>query len=184
VKKAKNRGKGEAPAPVNKRQMAAIMKISVPTLEAMISRYGSAFPVTRAGSRGVAWQFNPRAVLEFVGAVESRNVAVGSDVAVPSIAVRLQQERLRKLELENRQVAGQLVSAAETLDLLSTIFGDLSAALRDFIRQIAREQAWPDAILNAIESRLADLQRGFVARTCAGLGGVHGEASTAGEAAR
>ena len=53
---------------VNKREMARLIECSVPTLDALIAKHAD-FPVHRRGSNGVAWEFDPDAVVPFLSAV-------------------------------------------------------------------------------------------------------------------
>lgn len=157
------------PAVVTKRQMATICGVTVPAFEAWLRKWPD-FPIKVRGHQGAAWEFSPPDVLAFVAKMRGVDGSGADRGLGQSVAARIQAERLRKLELENRQAEGELVRADMVLDLLSTAFADLSRGLRDFLRQIARENGWPDAILNTNESRLAELQRGMVERLTASLG--------------
>jgi phage terminase Nu1 subunit (DNA packaging protein) len=166
---------GGYPETVTKSAMARICGVALPTFEAWLGKWGDQFPIEARGARGLGWKFSPPKVLAFLA--EHRDAATGAmrspgaaGTGAQSVAARIQAERLRKLELENRQAEGELVRADMVLDLLGTTFADLSRGLRDFLRQIARENGWPDAILNTNESRLAELQRGMVDRLAGSLG--------------
>jgi len=161
--------------------MARILGVAPSTFEAWLQKHGDAFPVHERGSRGVGWKFRPEDVVAFVA--QAKAETGGGGTTTSSIAARIQAERLRKLELENRQAEGELIRAAEVVDILARLFADLRQCERDFLRGLARENAWPDAVFNSYDSRLAETQRGFVARATAELGGMPDGVCPAGEAA-
>lgn len=153
---------------VTKRGMAQILGVPLTTFEAWLQKHGDAFPVHERGSRGVGWKFRPEDVVAFVA--QAKAETGGGGATTSSIAARIQAERLRKLELENRQAEGELIRADQVQSLMADAFAEVSRGMRDFLRLIARENGWPEAILNANESRMAEVQRGIVDRLSAALG--------------
>ncbi|PYD57466.1 DNA packaging protein [Komagataeibacter xylinus] len=169
-----------APRPtVNKRELANRLRISLPTLTNWLDRWPE-FPVVERGRNGVSWTFHLDDVLAFLTARREEEAAkeAGRDaelmklqmalwpepVAQPSaqripIKERLDLARLQDLQMKQAKEAGKLVNAEELQDLFTSVFGRLGRDINVFIRQLGREQSWPDAMIRQAESKLADMQR-------------------------
>lgn len=162
---------------VSKRELCRVLRISRPTLDAWIDRYGDAFPIAERGANGREYQFDAEAVIDFLRAEQERQAAARAqrDEALaqlmlplpagpapaadaPSLDDRLKAARLNALLLDEEERAGRLVSATEVEDRLTSVFAVLARELAAFLRQLAREQNWPDAVLLAAERRLAEVQ--------------------------
>jgi phage terminase Nu1 subunit (DNA packaging protein) len=140
---------------VNKEELAAALKISLPTLTKWITN-DPEFPIVDRGSKGIAWQFD-------LGDVRS-HLARKKVAAKGSLDDQIKTERLQAMRLAAAEKAGGLVSLAQLQDLLAGLFASLSADLSAFVAQLAREQAWPAVVRSAAQRRLVEMQRAFVAK--------------------
>ncbi len=165
---------------VNKRELANRLRISLPTLTSWLDRWPE-FPVVERGRNGVSWTFHLDEVLTFLTARREEEaakeagrdaelmklqlalwpepVAVASSDSRLSIKERYDLARLQDLQIKQAKQAGKLVNAEELQDLFTSVFGRLGRDINVFIRQLGREQSWPDAMIRQAESKLADMQR-------------------------
>ena len=170
-----------SPMLVNKRELARHLGVSLPTIGALIDRYPD-FPIVERGTNGVEWQFDLAAVATFVKATRDAEAAskAARDEQLAQLILPLDLQpqppeqpalsfkdqlaaadlraKLRKEAIE----AGDLVRAAEIEDAYTTLMAAWRSRLREFVRQIGREQAWPDEVVRQYEARLADLQENLV----------------------
>lgn len=176
---------------VNKDQLAGRLQVSLPTLTRWIVRFGQDFPVIERGGLGKAWLFDPAAVFDFLRERQAAQLAdqaqrdeelsqlkLPFDVPVEnapagklSVKDELEAWKLRKVQREEAERAGQLVPAAQVADALAGVFARLSRDMHAFVRQIGREDHWPESRARDVERRLADMQHGTVAELDAMLSG-------------
>ncbi|WP_367651062.1 DNA packaging protein [Komagataeibacter oboediens] len=164
---------------VNKRELANRLRISLPTLTSWLDRWTD-FPVVERGRNGVSWTFYLDEVLAFLTARREEEAAKEADrdaelmklqltlwpepVAQPvspriPVKEQLDLARLQDLQMKQAERAGKLVNAEEVQDLFTSVFGRLGRDINVFIRQLGREQSWPDVMIRQAESKLADMQR-------------------------
>jgi len=166
---------------VNKRELARRLGVSLPTMGALIDRYQD-FPVVERGTNGVEWKFDLATVIAFVQAQREAEAASKAardeqlaqlvlpldlqpaEIPAPGLSFRDQlaavelRAKLRKEAIE----AGGLVRVVDVENDLTIMLGTWRAALRDFLRQMAREQNWSDELARVYEARLAKLQEKLV----------------------
>ena len=165
----------------NKAELATKLGISLPTLSGWMLRYPE-FPVLSKGSNGKSYVFDFPTVFDFLRArqdEQARSRAEKDDALAqlrlpfdlpgiePAPAKTTAKEefdalRLRKFQREEAAASGALVPAAEILAGLTAVLSRLSRDGHAFIRQIAREQSWPDPYTRQLEARFGDLQRAAV----------------------
>lgn len=167
---------------VNKRELAQRLGVSVPTVSAWLLRYGADFPVRERGSKRGAWAFDLDAVRAFLRAREAEgdteDAQRGAQLArlgappgrsghAPSPASSVREEleawRLRRMRREEAERTGALIQAEAAIAAMTAAFGRLGRDVRALVRQLGREQNWPDPYLRQIEQRLAEQQRTSVA---------------------
>lgn len=169
-----------APVTGNKAELAHRLGVSLPTLSLWMQRYGDAFPVLERGSNGRGYVFDFRAVFDFLAARKQEQAdaqaerdealaqlvlpfAPVAETAPPPGTLSLQDQfkalQLRRLQREEAERSGQLVPAADIQANLAMVLGRLSRDAHAFLRQIGREQGWPDAYTRAVTDRFADMQR-------------------------
>lgn len=167
----------------NKAELAAALRVSLPTLSAWMMRYRPEFPVQSTGANGRSYVFDFQAVFDFLRARQAEQDDVkaerdeqlaqlrlpfdvpGADlpaVAKPSIADEIKALQLRRLQREEAEKSGALVPAEQIGAALSGVLARLSRDTRAFIGQIAREQNWPSSYAQAVQARYADTQRAAV----------------------
>lgn len=165
---------------VNKRELASRLRISLPTLTSWLDRWPD-FPVVERGRNGVSWTFHLDEVFAFLTARREEEAekeanrdaelmklqlslwpepvpAPSSDSRL-SIKERYDLARLQDLQIKQAKQAGKLVHAEDLQDLFTSVFGRLGRDINVFIRQLGREQSWPDAMIRQAESKVADMQR-------------------------
>lgn len=164
---------------VNKRELAAILGISQPTLADWIDRHAD-FPVVERGTNGKEWRFDAAAVAEFIRAKDeeaareeadrrARLAQLGlpftdpGDAAAPA-STDYTLDDIKRIQLADklRTERGFLVSVPETRQHLTASIARWNRSLHAVIRQAARDFALPDAIARALDERLAEAQRQFV----------------------
>lgn len=167
----------------NKAELAAKLGVSLPTLSGWILRYPD-FPVLSRGSNGRSYVFDFPVVFGYLRdrqqeqarSKAERDEALaqlklpfdvpGADAppAVKQMSAKEEIEvwRLRKLQREEAEAAGRLIPIAETQAALAAVLGRLNRDVHAFIRQVAREQSWPDSYARTLEARFGDLQRAAV----------------------
>ncbi|GBR35030.1 DNA packaging protein [Gluconobacter kondonii] len=166
---------------LNKAQMAKRLKVSLPTLTNWIDRWPD-FPADHRGTNGKSWSFNPHAVFDFLAArrEEEEKATIGRDEKLMELQLQFddlfaEEEqparsgfvstkeqidiwRLRDLKRKEAERCGKLVIADQMQDMMATAFAMLARDTGAFLRQLARDQSWPDAVLRQAESRLKDVQ--------------------------
>lgn len=170
---------------VNKRELANILGVSLPTIGAWIDRY-PALPIVERGTNGKEWRFDPAAVRAFMvereaeeEAAEAARAATLAQLALPitdpgdafAQGITLDDIKTIKATDDLRRQRGFLTSVPETRQALTSAIARWNRAQRAVIAQAARDFALPDAVRRALEERFEDAQRQFVQalRTDAGL---------------
>ncbi|MBW4089910.1 MAG: terminase small subunit [Proteobacteria bacterium] len=168
---------------VNKAELAHILRVSLPTLTRWILKYGPDFPVLERGTNGRDYAFDASAVSAFLRAQQEAQAASREEkdeqlaqlrlsidipgVEAPPKATSPKEEldawRLRRIQREEAVAAGALVPAASVRDAFRTVFARLSRDGQAFIRQVGREQRWPDPYIREMERRWGEQQRASVA---------------------
>ena len=173
-------------ASVNKAELAHLLRVSLPTLTRWILKYGPDFPVTERGTNGRDYVFDPGTVIEFLRArqeeqtrsLEEKDQQLAQlrlSIDIPGVEApprgsakdELDAWRLRRIQREEAVAARALVPAAAVRDAFRTAFTRLSRDSQAFVRQLGREQRWPDPYIREIEKRLAEQQRTSVAALAA-----------------
>nr|WP_244959636.1 terminase small subunit [Gluconacetobacter azotocaptans] len=168
---------------VNKRKLASLLRISLPTLTNWLDRWPE-FPVAAGGRNGVPYAFDPAAVFSFLAErrkeeaerdasrdEELMKLQLSFDALWPSaepepgmssripVKEQIDLARLRDLQMKQAERAGKLVNAEEVQDLFIGAVSRLSRDMGTFLRQLGRDQGWPDAMVRQAETRFADMQR-------------------------
>ena len=181
-------------ATVNKQRLAQWLGVSLPTLSKWLLRYGPEFPIVERGSNGRDYAFDPAAVSTFLRQKQEQQASSKAaskaaideqlaqirlpfdlpDVEPPPKATSTKDEllawELRKRQRQEAEAAGQLVSAVAMRSAITALLGRISRDTHAFVRQLGREQGWPDALTCSVERRLADQQRATVAALRTTLG--------------
>ena len=171
---------------VNKAELAHLLRVSLPTLTRWILKYGPDFPVVERGTNGRDYVFDPGTVIEFLRARQEEQARsleekdqqltqLRLSIDIPGVEApprgsakdELDAWRLRRIQREEAVAARALVPAAAVRDAFRTAFTRLSRDSQAFVRQLGREQQWPDPYIRAIEKRLAEQQRASVAALAA-----------------
>ncbi len=171
-----------APAPVrvNKRELAQVLGVSVPTINAWLDRH-EGFPIVQEGTNGREWQFDAIAVRAFLDdrraeeeREEARRQAAIAQLGLPLDDVsgevtsalsgkeRLQELRALKAEDDLRVQRGYLVSVPETRTMLGNAIGRWNRAIHAAILQAGRDMNLPATVIRALDDRLDETQRGLV----------------------
>lgn len=168
----------------NKRELARILRCSLPTLAKLIDDNPD-FPVVGRGSNGVEWQFDAERVIEFIREKrdEARDQAQQSleekaayfgqfslpiDDVVPEEAKGLsptQRASVAKARLIERKLAvetGMLVPVAELRQILQGAFMKLGRSLDGLPVLLARQHGLPEEVARAMRSSIDDFRRTFV----------------------
>lgn len=182
------------PLVCNKRELAEKLSLSVPTIDALLSRHGDEFPVRQRGSNGIPWEFDLPDVIAFLRhkdedetrAIAERRQAFEQfrlpldDLASPEAEGLSPQQRnalslARMREHELALAVGQVVRASEVEDSYRTLFRTLGRAFDTLPGQLARKFGLPDAVARAVREWL-DEQRRQIVRTATDdlLTGTHG----------
>ncbi len=164
----------------NKVELAAALGCSLPTLSGWMMKYRPDFPIVSTGTNGRSYVFDFKAVFDFLRVKQEENAAAkaerddqlaqlqlpfdvpGADLpaaASPNLGDQIKALQLRKLQREEAERSGALVSAEEIGSALSTVLARLSRDTRAFLQQLAREQEWPVGYAQAVQARYADTQR-------------------------
>lgn len=179
-------------AVLNKQELAHWLRVSLPTLGRWMMRYGADFPVLERGSNGREFKFDPAAVSAFLRARQEEQTASKAEqdealaqlrlpfdlpgVEPPPKATSPKDELLawevRKRQRQEAEAAGALVPAAQMADAVRAVLARISRDTHAFVRQVGREQNWPDAYTRTLEQRLAEQQRVTVAALREQLGGA------------
>ncbi|MDE1905038.1 MAG: terminase small subunit [Rhodospirillales bacterium] len=163
---------------LNKTELAHFLKVSLPTLTRWLLRWPD-FPVVDRGTNGKEWEFDPEAVATFLRgrqeeealARENRDQTL-AQLALPmdlggapprnSAKEELDAWRVRRIQREEAERAGRLVPAAAVADAVRMVLARIGQDTARFLRQVAREQSWPEAYLRDVEKRLRESQRATV----------------------
>ncbi len=168
---------------LNKVRLAHWLGVSLPTLARWLLKYGPEFPVIERGTNGREWQFDPEEVGDFLRRKQEEQQASEAErddqlaqlrlpfdlpgVEPPPKASSPKEEldawRVRKIAREEAQAAGALVPTADVIAAVSAVLTRISRDNAAFLRQIAREQSWPESYTHHLQKRLADQQRATVA---------------------
>ena len=164
---------------VNKRELASILDISLPTLDSLIDRHGDAFPIVQRGSNGVAWQFDPEAVTAFLRAYQAREEAElaaraealdqfrlpGLEPAPTPAGAKpkdiLDTLRAQRLQHDMAKQAGHLVWTTQVRQQLVTAVTLLNTFLHGLPGQCGRRFNLPDAVVTDMARLIADQQVEF-----------------------
>lgn len=176
-----------ASATVNKRDLAALLGISVPTLDRWIVEWPM-FPVVQRGDKGRAWSFDPDAARAFVAGQlqeERRREAEreagldafdlpvedgdGDKARVICPADRLTMARLARLHREEAERAGRLMPVTAVEAALTEGLPELLRSVRDAVRAWCVAQGVPadetrlfdSAIARAWTAKVRELQARF-----------------------
>ena len=163
---------------IGKAALGEALVMSAPTLDALLRRHPD-LPVAFRGARGIAWRFDLEAVQQFLLALKAAKAEAATrltslaahcsdEVGATQAAARTPQHRLalaraRQVERDLALKAGALAPTSEVRQALTAAFACLQRDLRSFLRALAREHHWPDAVLRRHEAELAHLQRVYVA---------------------
>jgi phage terminase Nu1 subunit (DNA packaging protein) len=175
---------------VNKREMAALLGCTLPTLDKWLQAWPD-FPIVERGRNGQLWQFDAEAACAFVKAKhdaaraeKDRRTAALAQLALPlpgddgvpgvggarSAAEMLTMARLRRIQREEEIACGRLVEARRVGAALADVFGRLGRGLRSGLRQVMAAHGVPPDCAAAIEAAFAAQQREAVERISAELG--------------
>ena len=179
-----SKGEGMEASPgvtLNKAEMAKRLKVSLPTLTNWLDRWPD-FPIVDRGTNGKSWRFDPHAVFDFLAErqEEEQRKSAGRDEQLERLQLQFDELfepedqprslgtvpakeqidiwRLRDLKRKEAERCGKLVIADQMQDMMATAFAMLARDTGAFLRQLARDQSWPDAVLRQAESRLKDVQ--------------------------
>jgi phage terminase Nu1 subunit (DNA packaging protein) len=167
----------------NKGELARVLKMSIPTLNALIAEYPD-FPIVARGDNGVAWQFDVAEVVRFLRArreAEQRAAehkrelfdqltlpiegpttpsADGSGPLTP--AQRLSLARARRQERELALETGFLISTAELRPVLQGTMARLGRFLDTLPGQLGRQCGLGDDVIRVMRGSIEDQRRIFV----------------------
>lgn len=165
---------------VNKRELAALLECSLPTLAALIERYPD-FPVVRRGSNGVEWQFDPEAVVAFLERKREEEAAeeakrhellaqfrlpIDREPAPSAGGLSPQQELAAVRAMQLRQaMAREARLLVPTTDVRMELAGALAALgrfLQNLPGQLARRHNLPEAVVRDMRASIAEQQEVFV----------------------
>ena len=169
-------------ADLNKTELATWLSISLPTLSRWLVRYGAEFPVLERGTNGKDYRFDPALVSEFLRAKQDeqeRSKAEkdeqlaqlklpfdlpGAEAPPKGASIRdeLEAWKLRKVQREEAERSGLLVPSAQISEAIASTLARLSRDIHAFLRQLGREQNWPDAMIRETERRLTEIQHSSV----------------------
>ncbi len=189
----------DQPAPsggtVNKTELAAILKTSLPTLDKLIREHGPAFPIVTRGTNGKSYSFDPAAVTAFLQSLEDARQAAGrakdelmQQYTLPGVTdpeearltpgERVQLAKLREMERREKIEAGFLAEKSAVRAALFSAFATLRRDMRAAVRTSLRDANIPETVIRAVEARIDEAQRTFVATAKAALSETdytHGE---------
>ena len=153
---------------VNLETMAKILRISPPTMRKLLGRYDG-FPVLADGSKGVAWQFDPAAVVAFVRAKRTEEAAAKqrSDELLAQISLPLEEvvpleergvtasDRLKVAQaiLRENEVSRQrafLVLASDMRSELARVWPVLADFLEELPHSIGRRHNLPAEVASDV----------------------------------
>ena len=167
---------------LNKVRLAHWLEVSLPTLARWLLKYGQEFPVIERGTNGREWQFDPEEVGDFLRHKQEEQQASEAErddqlaqlrlpfdlpgVEAPPKASSPREEldawRVRKIAREEAQAAGALVPTVEVTAAVAAVLARIARDTAAFIRQVGREQSWPESYTAHLQKRLAEQQRATV----------------------
>jgi phage terminase Nu1 subunit (DNA packaging protein) len=167
---------------ISKKELARLVGVSLNTLDNWLAGWGDAVPVEQRGSNGRAYQFDQDKILAFIGErrEEERAKKAERDEALAQLALPFLEPptapaqgvlslkdqvaalQLRKLQREEAERLGRLVSADELRDALTTAFAALSRRIHAGIRQAGADANLPEPVIRQLDAKLATAQREFV----------------------
>ena len=166
---------------VNKKELAKIMDVSLPTLDRLIDRYDD-FPIEQKGGNGQDYSFHAKEVKTFLDgqrALEEKSLADRADllldlnIALPGhedggtgitpnqelSLVRAERER-RKLQRES----GLLVDIASIRQLMTPVFVNLGQFMTNVPGRLGKRFNLPAEVVDAMSDEMADELRRVVAK--------------------
>lgn len=173
----------ETPLIVNKRELARLLKISPPTLDARLDAEPE-FPISQKGGPGVPWEFNTADVLEYERAkieaerAETRRRAEALAKIQPGMFTpgeegpenpdytpqqRLQAARAATAERKLARDARLLVHTGEVKQALEDLFASLGRKMDQLPQDLTRKFNLPSEVARHIKSDLDDWRRKAVA---------------------
>lgn len=170
---------------VNKRELAKILKCSLPTVSALVDRYAD-FPVERRGSNGVEWQFAADTVIAFLTTKREEEQAAAvaqhreraalldqfrlpiDDLAPAGDATLTPQARLavaraKSIEDKMARESGLLVPTTEVRASLTAAIAQLNQFLAALPGTIGRRYNLPDPVIRDMRRSIEQQQRQFLA---------------------
>lgn len=169
---------------VNKRELARILGVSLPTMTAILDRYPD-FPAANKGSNGVPWQFDPELAKAFVLAKREEERAANAaksellaQIALPldeptetvaegpslSPVERLQQARALLAEDKLARERGFLIPTTEMRQRLAPVWAELGNALQALPAELGAHYNLPLPVVRDMRRRIAAAQRSIHAR--------------------
>ena len=174
---------GPAGAPalrLNKRELARVLSVSLPTVGAWIERYPD-FPVLQSGTNGREYQFDPVAVRAFIAARQAEEERVDAeraaaidqlglaledqaDGAPAALTARERLDHVRALQAEDklRVERGFLVSVPAPRQAMNAAIARMNRTLTAALRQGGRDFNLPDAVVRGLLERIAEAQRQLI----------------------
>lgn len=170
---------GDTSAPlVTKRELANLLHISRPTLDAWIDRWPD-FPVQERGDHGRSWRFDPHAVCAFLAEKKQaadqqrveRDEALAQLVlpfsseqdpprpAGPSLDDQIKAIKLNKMKLDQAREAGSLIEVDLIRERGRTFMLNLAQDLHNFLNRLGREQSWPGPVLQSYSRALDEMMQ-------------------------
>lgn len=166
---------------VNKRELARILGVSLPTMDALIDRYAD-LPIERRGSNGVEWQFDAAKVVAFIDGKKRaeaeqlqqrseflKQFTLPMDATAPeeslgavSASQRKQIAEALRIERQLARESGLLVSTAEIRQKLAAPVAQFGRFLDNLPQQLGRRFNLPDEVVRAMRDMLDDQRRVFV----------------------
>lgn len=162
--------------------MAQALRVSVPTLRALIKRHDD-FPVVERGAKGVPWQFDPAEVIAFVKRKKDEEAAAGAakddllaqfsmpleDVVPieerglsPTDRRALAQAMLKEDELAKQR--GFLVLKTDLRVTLTECWAQLGQGLQAIPGIVGRRHNLPDQVVRDIRALISAQQRAIHAK--------------------
>ena len=160
---------------VNKRELAGMLGVSLPTISAWIDRYPD-LPVAERGTNGREWKFDAVAVRDFLSAREENEKTQEAErqAAIAQLGMPLEEggagegltardrfENIKALRAEDqlRLERGYLVSVPALRQAMTGAVARWNKSLNAELRQAGRDFNLPDAVVRALIDRLGQTQR-------------------------
>jgi phage terminase Nu1 subunit (DNA packaging protein) len=170
----------DAPLLVNKRELATLLKVSLPTLSEMMRRYAD-FPVERGGGTGAAYAFDAAKVRAFVAAkrADEERASVeraalfeqfrlpvdevaGEEAKGLTPAQRFALAKARQTEQKLAREAGFLVLASEVRKGGARVLAQLGAFLDVLPESVCRDLELGPEVALAMRARIDRARERFV----------------------